>query len=218
MRAWHFVGDTLRDGSPIPPIGEKLVFNDKPILCQQGLHASIDALDALKYAPGNTLCLVECGGTLFTSDDKLVCTERTIIAMVDANAILREFARWCALSVANLWNIPTIVLNYLHGDTSLRPLVEDVTYRAILHPSAIGYVSEEYQRHAADSAVATAHTQYESYASARLAAKRAVQAEVGFHRRYAHSWTNEDWSRVENQIVSSQRTKFNNIVQQTFQL
>ena len=26
IQAWHFVGATLRDGQPIPPDGEKLVF------------------------------------------------------------------------------------------------------------------------------------------------------------------------------------------------
>lgn len=37
---YHFTGDTLRDGSPIPPIGEKLVFEGRIEICGSGLHWS----------------------------------------------------------------------------------------------------------------------------------------------------------------------------------
>jgi hypothetical protein len=123
IRAWHFVGKTLRDGTHIPRDGEKLIYKGKPILCARGLHASVDAFDALQYAPGDTLCLVECGGEITTSNDKLVCTERTIIARIDANDMLRYFARMQALSVIHLYPNGTddIVFDYLMtGNESLR--------------------------------------------------------------------------------------------------
>ena len=113
LKAWHFVGDRLRDGTKIPADGKILKFNKTPILCEQGLHASIDAFDALTYAPGPTLCLVECGGEIIKSDDKLVCTERTIIARMDATEMLGYFARMQALSVIHLWDAPDVVLDYL---------------------------------------------------------------------------------------------------------
>ena len=64
VRAWHFVGDTLRDGSPIPADGVCLEYKGALRMCESGLHASRHPFDALQYAPGNALCLVECGGEI----------------------------------------------------------------------------------------------------------------------------------------------------------
>lgn len=112
--AWHFVADTLRDGRPVPKDGELLVHPGRPIPCRQGLHASIEPYDAMTYAPGGTLCLVKCGGEIIHHEnDKLVCTERTIIARMDANEVLRYFARMQALSVVHLWDPPDVVIDYL---------------------------------------------------------------------------------------------------------
>jgi len=44
---FHFTSDKLRDGTPIPPIGEWLIYPKKPIICEQGLHASRHPYDAL---------------------------------------------------------------------------------------------------------------------------------------------------------------------------
>ena len=123
VKAWHFVGPTLRDGSPIPADCVTLKFGGNPVLCEQGLHASIDAFDALQYAPGATLCRVECGGIIVHGDDKLVCTERTILQRMDADEMLRYFARMQALSVIHLYPNDTdhVVFDYLMtGDESLR--------------------------------------------------------------------------------------------------
>jgi hypothetical protein len=123
MKAWHFVNKKLRDGSPIPRNGKKLVFKGTPIFCKQGLHASLEPFDALQYAPGNTLCLVECGGTVLHQSDKLVCTERTIIVRMNAEPLLRFFARQQALSVIHLYPNGTddVVFDYLMaGDEKIR--------------------------------------------------------------------------------------------------
>lgn len=50
--AWHFVGETLRDGRPVPPDGEWLTHDGVCVLCESGLHASRDPFDALYHAPG----------------------------------------------------------------------------------------------------------------------------------------------------------------------
>jgi len=121
MLAWHFVGDTLRDGRPVPPDGEWLAHTGELIMCESGLHASKHPFDALKYAPGAMLCLVEVDGEIIEDDDKLVCRRRRIIARRDATSMLREFARVQALSVAHLWQMPDIVRQYLEtDDESLR--------------------------------------------------------------------------------------------------
>ena len=133
MRAYHFVGKTLRDGSPIPPDGEWLEFDGEPIMCKQGLHASRCPLDALQYAPGGTLCLVELGGTIVEGNDKVVATRRKIIKRVDLTDTLRYFARMQALSVVHLWNAPQVVLDFLMtGDESLRDAARDAAMAAAM--------------------------------------------------------------------------------------
>ncbi len=109
MLAYHFTGDKLRDGRHVPAIGEKLVHHGALLMCQSGLHASEHSFDALKYAPGPLLHLVECGGKIIKGDGKLVCAERTIIKSIDATGLLRRFAADQALSVAHLWDASSVV-------------------------------------------------------------------------------------------------------------
>lgn len=121
MRGYHFFGDTLRDGTPVPEDGIKLIYDGVPELCYCGYHFSLDPFDALQYAPGANLALVEVGGEGVFIGDKGVATERTIIRRIDATDLLREFARWCPLQVIDLWDAPSAVREYLEtGDESLR--------------------------------------------------------------------------------------------------
>ena len=121
MLAWHFVGTTLRDGAPIPPDGETIIFDGVPIPCEQGLHASARVIDALRYAPGGTLCRVRMGGVIEKESDKVCATERTILWRINADNLLCAFARSCALDVIHLWNAPDVVRDYLKtGDNKLR--------------------------------------------------------------------------------------------------
>lgn len=129
--AWHFVGNTLRDGRPVPPDGEWLVHDGPVECCAAGLHASIDPFDALTYAPGSTLCRVIVRGDVQAQHDKIVGRERVILARADATAMLREFARWCALQVVRLWDCPDIVRIYLEtGDESIRAAASDAARAA----------------------------------------------------------------------------------------
>ena len=119
--AYHFVGATLRDGQPVPEDGVTLVHSGPLVMCQSGLHASRTAWAALKYAPGPVLCRDICEFIQTEDNDKLVCSERTIIDRRDATKMLRKFARTCALDVAHLWDVPPVVLRYLKtGDGSAR--------------------------------------------------------------------------------------------------
>ena len=121
IRAYHFVGDKLRDGRPVPPDGEWLVHDGPVKMCESGLHASRHPFDALTYAPGPILCLVDCDEIDAEDRDKLVCRRRRIVARFDATGILRAFARRCALDVIHLWKAPQVVRDYLTtGDESLR--------------------------------------------------------------------------------------------------
>ena len=101
--AWHFTGSTLRDGSPIPAIGQTLIFPGKIEICSAGYHWSRRPSQALRYAPGPMLHRVSYGGRVAEQDDKGVSSERTILASIDATQLLRRFAADQALSVAHLW-------------------------------------------------------------------------------------------------------------------
>ena len=119
--AWHFVGNTLRDGLPIPADGEKLLHTGPLIICKSGLHWSERLIDALQYAPGSTLCRVAVSGEIIRDNDKGASTGRTILWRIDATDVLRRFARKCALDVAHLWDMPPLVRRFLEtGDETIR--------------------------------------------------------------------------------------------------
>ena len=132
LLAWHFTGDKLRDGRLIPALGEWLV-HDGPIrICDAGLHASERLIDALRYAPGETLHRVTVRGIEDRQDDKLVARERRIEWSLDAEPVLRAFSRRCALDVLPLWpDAPEIVRRYLEtGDESIRDAAWDAARAA----------------------------------------------------------------------------------------
>ncbi len=121
IKAWHFTGDTLRDGRKLPIDGKKLIHGGTLEMCRSGLHASKQILDALKYAPGSTICRVELSGKVKHDPDKMVASERVILWRIDGEDLLRRFARRCALDVIHLWDAPKVVLEYLKtGDEELR--------------------------------------------------------------------------------------------------
>lgn len=117
--AWHFLhpDNKLRDGRDAPPGGEWLVHDGPVVPCESGLHASEQAIDALKYAPYEhkiVLCRVELRGTVIEHGepvDKLAASERRILWRLDGDTtdrVLREFARWSASQVLHLWNAPPV--------------------------------------------------------------------------------------------------------------
>ena len=129
LLAWHFVGDTLQYGRPVPPDGEWLVHQGPIVPCESGLHASERIIDALYYAPGNTVCRVEMRGEIMPDGgDQIVARERRILWRVDGAQLLNEFARRCALDVACLWDMPDVVRRYLEtGNDDIRAAAWNAT-------------------------------------------------------------------------------------------
>lgn len=95
---------------------------DLPIkLCKNGLHASLSPLDALTYARGSTLWLVELSGDIEKGRDKVCAEKRTYLHKIEAKELLEKFARKCALAVIHLWDPPKVVVDFLKtGDEKLR--------------------------------------------------------------------------------------------------
>lgn len=111
--AYHFTGATLRDGRPIPAVGE-ILRHDGPIeWCKSGLYASLKPHQAVRYAPGTMLHMVECSRIWKRSNAKFVCRKRIIRKSFDATYLMRRFAADQALSVADLWDMPEVVFEYL---------------------------------------------------------------------------------------------------------
>ena len=102
--AWHFLnGNKLRDGRDAPEDGVPLIYDGPVKICESGLHASKRLIDALTYAPGCTLCLVECEDIHEEHGDKLVCSKRTILWQIPEERMKRVlvwFAYWCAAAAA----------------------------------------------------------------------------------------------------------------------
>jgi hypothetical protein len=170
VKAYHFVGDTLRDGRPIPKNGEWLEHDGEIVICSSGLHASECPFDALQFATGNTLCLVEMDGDIQRQPDKLVAHRRKIIKRIDAEPLMREFARWSALQVIELWNAPDVVRQYLTtGDESLRDAARDAA-RAAARDAAWAAAWDAARDAARDAAWAAA------WDAARAAARDAAWA------------------------------------------
>ena len=119
---WHYVvlkdgAPILRDGRPLPPVGEWLEEKGDVVICERGLHASWRAVDALGYASPVPLaaCLVEVDDIVTEHDDKFVCRRRRVLAWSPCDDVLRLFAREAALSVLHLWKgeVPAVVREYL---------------------------------------------------------------------------------------------------------
>ena len=177
IRAYYFVGDKLRDGRPVPPDGEWLVHKGPVIMCESGLHASRHPFDALMYAPGNVLCLVDCDDVVDEWDDKIVCRRRRIIARFDASRLLREFAADCAESMLHLVPEHSLLACIWAIDATRRyaRMECDDDERAAAYAAAYA-AANAAARAAADAAHAAAYAAANAAANAARAAANAAYA------------------------------------------
>ena len=125
-RGYHFSWNRLRNGIPLPKKGKWLKHKGRIIPCEKGLHMSEHPFDAVKFAPGPYLHKVELRGSLKQDGSpsdwgyKWVGRKRRILASINAVSLLEEASRFWALQVADLWNAPDKVKEYLQtGDENL---------------------------------------------------------------------------------------------------
>ena len=93
--AWHFLPADrhLAYGErKLVTLGETISVTPTPVMCEHGLHWSENVLDAVRYASGPIACLVHATGIIVLGHDKGCSTERTVVAWIDATAILHTFA------------------------------------------------------------------------------------------------------------------------------
>lgn len=99
--AWHFLSDSCVlehfDSVWVRP-GMTLTVTPPLDIDKNGLHGSVEPLDALSYASGPTICRVKLSGDILEDTDKhRLCAERrTVIWAAYASETLYEFACSCA--------------------------------------------------------------------------------------------------------------------------
>jgi hypothetical protein len=136
-------------------------------MCNYGLHASIRAIDALKYAPGPVICRVRLGGTIIEDTDKCVASRRTVIWIADAERELRLFACWTVRNTPlgdgrMVWDLLT--------DKRSQTAIE------VAELYADGLATDDELDAAADAAAYAARAAYGAYTAADAAAAAADAA------------------------------------------
>jgi hypothetical protein len=210
---YHFTSDKLRDGRPIPAIGEWLTYDGEVKICVSGLHASADPFDALQYAPGHMLHKVVLKGVVERQDDKVVARSRKILATIDATELLRRFARQQALSVIHLWDAPPIVKEYLETrDERLQAAAagaaRDAAWAARAAANAAAEAAWAAANAAAGAAWAAANAAAKAARAAAWAARAAARAAAWAARAAAEA--------AENAAAEAAREQFKVLVKKAF--
>ena len=173
---WWFCDESrkLKYGdNRVATVGETHVADGEPELCKNGLHASVNALDACGYGRGATAFRVELKGNIKAGADKVVAKSRTYLAVIDAEPILRAFSRRVALDVIHLWDAPQVVREYLEtGDESKKAAAWDAA-RAAAWDAA--WDAARAAARAAASAAAWAAAWDAAWDAARAAARDAAR-------------------------------------------
>jgi len=165
-------------------------------------------MDALQYAKSNILWEVELGGLVVRGKDKACATERTYLLRVDAGKLLQVSARWCALRVADNWECPDVVREWLEtGKESLRAAAYFAAYSAADSAARSAARSAAYS--AADSAAYSAERSaaYSAADSAAYSAERSAAYSAVNSAAYYAAYSAE---------ILAQREKLLQLVKEAF--
>lgn len=190
MKAFHFLAEDRR----MARTGElveagKTYHVDGPVkMCRSGLHGSVKPLDALQYASGPVVCRVDITGDIVVGDDKIVGCSRKVLWMYDASPELNRFGRLCALDVANLWDAPDVVLQYLKtGDEAIRSAALDAARDAAR--SAITDESRNAAAAAVRNSIGHKSMYAASYAADDVVAAMAAVRDASWYAVWVESWS-----------------------------
>jgi hypothetical protein len=210
IRAWYFSNKQKKlmcgDGRDIA-IGVEHTIKGPPKLGIYGLHGSSLILDALSYAPGPIVWVVDLSGQIEQSTYEIVATRRKYVAGgIDISDILQRFARSEALLVADKWECPEIVRRWLEtGDKR----AQFPAWKAadIASDSAKNSIVE-FAAHAAALSAAPFAIWSTPYSVARSAAQSIVDSIVQSHETSVWDKTWSDvWlatnKRLETMVMDS---------------
>src|SRR3990167_7393754 len=101
---WHFLpaDRRLRGSREVVEAGRTYRAEGPLEICENGMHASARAIDALMYAPGPLVCRVELVGERLDAADKSCARERSVLWLADATTVLHEFACTVATDALHL--------------------------------------------------------------------------------------------------------------------
>ena len=177
---WHFAGDTLRDGSPLPKSGDVLATIRNPKLCERGWHGSVRLIDALKYAPGARLSRRGLYGEVLAQEDKHCASDAVMLAdYVDVRAAVVRVMRRVALHALRVSAADALDKAGLAKEAAgLRALPDDCDLRAAADAARAAARAARAARAAADAAADTAAdaAAYAADAAADAAADTAADA------------------------------------------
>jgi len=95
LLGWHFLAADYRTGhGRLGPLkaGDVLRVTPPLIFCENGLHASVRAIDALRRAPSAIVSRVELSGVILTRSTEVCAEVRHILYVHDATFVLHERA------------------------------------------------------------------------------------------------------------------------------
>jgi len=216
MKAYYFSEESRKlrfnDNRPIV-IGETHSVDGEIIPCKNGLHGSTNLIDALSYAPGPILYLVELSGTIVEQEDKVAAQHRTYLKEIDATKILSKFARMQALTVVERikpYCIPedyNLLLSWLNtGNEGIHQVARSTALAAAeAVEAAVGVATRSAALAATELAAwatAWATTKAASWAAARSAALAAVSSATRSAALAAARSAAEPVSTVNYMLVS----------------
>ena len=130
IKAWYFApaGNRLKYGdNRLVRVGTTHTVEGTPKLCEHGLHASEQIIDALARAESTILYRVELSGEIDRGRDEIAAQSRKYIKRYNVESILFDFARLAAKRCVHLCHpyMPDdayeLVVRWLDtGDESLR--------------------------------------------------------------------------------------------------
>ena len=195
MLGWHFLAADRRlqfGERESVEAGRTYTAEGPLVLCRNGMHASIRALDALRYAPGPIVCRVRLGGEIIHDTDKSVARSRRVLWLADATTILHEFALSVATGALCLqeargeftdprsWAALGVKARWLRGEATARELdaAGDAAWAAARDAAGDAAWAAAWDA-AGDAAKAAAWAAAGDWAAARDAAKAAAWATAG---------------------------------------
>ena len=222
MRAFYFSNSDKKlrhnDGRQIRK-GRTHKVKCDPVLCEWGLHASERLIDALKYAPGKYLWLVDLNGKIVAGDDKAVADERKYIDGFDAGDLLHEFSRKAALiNIKKIYKYCSqkdydLIVEYLEtGNDDIRSAARSAANAAV-NAAASAAASAEWSvewsaaRSVEWSAVASAANAAASAANAAASAASAEWSAAASARSAAASARSAEWSNLNKLLTDMVRAK-----------